>query len=112
MSIALEFDNGQDITWFWSKRLPAGEMFACPLPDWHERETHIVLQSGEDGLGEWHSHSRPVLADYQAAVGGEVPERIVGAWVIGVAVFGRQPAEAVFANARISDGERSQAVFD
>jgi quinohemoprotein ethanol dehydrogenase len=112
MSIALEFDNGQDITWFWSAHLPEGEIFACPLPDWHERETHIVLQSGKDRLGEWHSHSRPVLADYDAAVGGEPPKRIVGAWVIATAVFGRQPAEAYFANARISDGERSHAVFD
>jgi hypothetical protein len=71
-----------------------------------------VLQSGEDGIGRWHSHSRPILQDYEASVGGEKPERIVGAWVIGVAVFGRQPAEAYFANARISDKGVSESLFD
>jgi mono/diheme cytochrome c family protein len=111
MSIALEFDNGHDITWFWSPHLPEGEMFACPLPDWNHRETHIVLQSGRSGLGEWHQHSRGVQADYAASVGGEIPKRIVGAWVIGVALFGRQPAEAYFANVRISDGESAVEVF-
>ena len=112
LSIALEFDNGHDITWFWSAHLPEGEMFPCPLPDWQHRETHIVLQSGEEGLGEWHSHSRHVLADYQASVGGEMPGRIVGVWVIANALFGRQPAEAYFANARVTDGERSEPLFE
>ena len=63
------------------------------------------------GLGEWHKHSRPVLEDYKASVGGELPERIVGAWVIGVALFGRQPAEAFIANAVVVDGEESTPVF-
>ena len=112
LSIALEFDNGHDITWFWSAHLPEGEMFPCPLPDWQHRETHIVLQSGEQGLGEWHSHSRSVQADYQASVGGEMPTRIVGVWVIANALFGRQPAEAFFANARVTDGERSEPLFE
>jgi PQQ-dependent dehydrogenase (methanol/ethanol family) len=112
ISIALEFDNGQDITWFWSAHLPEGEMFPCPLPDWQQRETHIVLQSGKQGLGEWHSHSRSVQADYQASVGGEMPTRIVGVWVIANTLFGRQPAEAFFANARITDGEKSVPLFE
>ena len=86
-------------------------MFPCPLPDWQHRETHIVLQSGEEGLGEWHSHSRSVQEDYQASVGGEMPTRIVGVWVSANALFGRQPAEAFFANARVTDGERSEPLF-
>lgn len=112
MSIAVEFDNGQDITWFWSKNMPEGESFPCPLPDWQHRETHIVLQSGEQGLGEWHSHSRPILEDYASSVGGEPPERIVGVWIIGASVFNRQLAEAYFANATIVDGENRTDVFD
>ena len=112
MSIALEFDNGQDITWFWSVSLPEGESFPCPLPDWQHRETHIVLQSGDEGLGEWHRHSRPVLADYEASVGGEPPRKIVAAWVIGASVFNRRPAEAYFADAAVVDGDRRVDVFD
>ncbi len=105
LSIALEFENGQDITWMWSKDLQPETSFECPLPEWQHRETHIVLQSGVEGLGEWYSHTRSVQKDYAAAVGGEIPSRIVGVWIIGNAVFGRQPAEAYFANAVVSDGE-------
>ena len=112
MSIALEFDNGQDITWFWSVSMTEGESFPCPLPDWQHRETHIVLQSGDDGLGEWHSHSRPIHADYESSVGGEPPKKIVGAWIIGASVMNRQPAEAYFANAAVVEGDQRVEVFD
>jgi hypothetical protein len=105
LSIALEFDNGQDITWMWSKDLAPGTIMKCPMPEWHHRETHMVLQSGTEGLGQWHSHTRSVEEDYIAAVGGELPTRIVGVWIIGVALFGGQPAEAYFANAVVSDGD-------
>ena len=71
-----------------------------------------MLQSGEEGLGEWHQHSRPVLADYDESVGGEPPARIVGVWVIGAAVFNRRPAEAYFANAAVIDGNVKVEVFD
>jgi hypothetical protein len=53
-----------------------------------------------------------VQADYQQSVGGEMPTRIVGVWVIASALLGRQPAEALFANARITDGERSVPLFE
>ena len=92
--------------------MPEGESFPCPLPDWQHRETHIVLQSGENGLGEWHQHSRPVLADYEDSVGGEPPKKIVGVWVIGATVFNRRPAEAYFTNAAVVEGESKVAVFD
>ena len=111
LSIALEFENGQDITWMWSKDIKPDTIFECPLPEWQHRETHIVLQSGAEGLGEWHSHTRSVQDDYAAAVGGEMPSRIVGVWIIGNAVFGLQPAEAYFANAVVSDGETSHKLM-
>lgn len=105
LSIAVEFDNGQDITWMWSKDIPIETSFTCPLPEWQHRETHIVLQNGMAGLGEWHSHTRSIQADYANAVGGKFPARIVGIWIIGVSVFGGQQAEAYFANAVITDGD-------
>jgi len=111
LSIALEFDNGQDLTWMWSKELPADSHFGCPLPWWDSRETHYVLQSGEEGLGEWFSHDRNVLDDYVAAVDGEPPSRIVGVWFIAVSVFGRQPGAASFANVAISNGDQRFKVF-
>jgi hypothetical protein len=110
-SIALEFDNGQDITWFWSRELAPGTKFRCPLEGWKERETHLVLQSGSEGLGDWVTHRRPVLQDYVDAVGGEPPRRIVAVWFIANSFFGRRPGEAYFANVRLLDGDSSVEVF-
>jgi hypothetical protein len=63
-----------------------------------------VLQSGDAGLGEWHSHERNVLADYQAAIDRPEPTRIVGLWFIGNSIFGRQPLSASFSDIRIESG--------
>lgn len=112
LSIALEFDNGQDLTWFWSAHLEEGTEFTCPLPWWDQRETHIAVQSGGAGLGEWHSHTRSVLQDYKSAIGGEMPGRIVGVWVINSGVFGDKPGEAIFANIKVRNGSKVTEVFD
>lgn len=110
-SVALEFDNGQDLTWFWSRELAPGTKFRCPLPSWTKRETHIVLQSGEKGLGDWVTHRRPVLDDYRDAVGGEAPARIVAIWFIANSYFGKRPGEAWFANVRLLDQGRVIEIF-
>ena len=83
MSIAIEFDNGQDITWYWSHSLAPETFYRCPLAGWDKVETHIVVQSGQDGLGEWHQHKRNIYTDYSTSVGGEMPKKIVGVWFIG-----------------------------
>lgn len=111
MSIAIEFDNGQDITWLWSNHLDLGSSFTCPLPWWDQRETHIVLQAGQTGLGEWHRHNRPIAEDYASAVGGEMPKRITGIWFINSGVFGSPKGEARFANAKIVDGKIITPIF-
>ena len=105
LSVALEFDNGQDLTWMRSVSLPVESHFRCPLPWWDTRETHFVVASGEEGLGEWTNHRRNVLADYTAAVPGAAPTRIVGVWFIGVSIAGGKPAAATFADVAIVDGE-------
>ncbi|MGH7857204.1 MAG: DUF3047 domain-containing protein, partial [Candidatus Binatia bacterium] len=51
VSIAAEFDDGRDLTWYWSAALPVGTTYACPLPTWAARETHMVIRSGRHGLG-------------------------------------------------------------
>ena len=103
LSIALEFDNGQDLTWMWSKFLARGTSFTCPLPWWSERETHYVLDSGSNGLGTWQSHSRNVLHDYAEAVAGDPPKKIVGIWLIANNLFAKQDASASFRNITLSD---------
>jgi hypothetical protein len=107
LSIAIEFDNGQDLTWFWSGHLEAGTSFTCPLPWWDQRETHMVLQRGPEGLGAWHEHSRTIAEDYRNAVGGPLRGRIVGVWFINAGLFGGPGGEALFANVAVHDmGER------
>ena len=103
LSIALEFDNGQDLTWMWSKFLAKGTSFTCPLPWWSERETHYVLDSGSDGLGKWKSHSRNILDDYAEAVAGDPPKKIVGIWLIANNLFAKQDASASFRNITLMD---------
>jgi hypothetical protein len=111
LSVALEFDNGQDLTWFWSRELPVGTHFECPLPGWGGKEYHWILQSGDEGLGEWFSYQRPVLADFRTAIGGEEPKRIVGIWFIANSLFGRQSAAASFADAVVINGEERTTIF-
>ncbi len=112
LSIALEFDNGQDITWMWSPHLQEGMSFRCPLPWWDQRETHIVLQSGQDGLGAWHKHSRPVAEDYRRSVNVEVPKRITGVWFINSGIFSKTKGDARFANVVINSNGQATEIFD
>ena len=112
MSIAIEFDNGQDITWYWSHSLAPETFYRCPLAGWDKVETHIVVQSGQDGLGEWHQHKRNIYTDYSTSVGGEMPKKIVGVWFIGNSIFGRRGADAEFANISLQDGNTQINIFE
>jgi hypothetical protein len=78
---------------------------------WDEHETHIVLQSGTEDLGEWYSHKRNILEDYVAHIGGEVPERIVGVWFIATSLSGT-PADAKFSNVSLTGTGPEVRVFD
>jgi hypothetical protein len=87
LSIAVEFDNGQDITYYWSAELPVNTAYRCPIPGWHERETHVVIRTGSEGLGQWFSEKRDVYQDYQNHIGGELPTRIIRVWLIALSLF-------------------------
>jgi hypothetical protein len=110
-SIAVEFDNGQDITWMRSPHLEAGTMFRCPLQWWDRRETHLVLQGGREDVGVWQSHTRRILDDYERAVGGKPPTRIVGVWFISVGVFGGTTPDTKYANVVLRSGGQTVDVF-
>lgn len=106
LGVALEFDNGQDLTWQWSAELPVGHSYRCPFPAWRDRETHLVVRSGPAGLGRWVDEDRPVRADYAAAV-GTPPERIVRVWLIAVSHVQRGRGRGAFAGIEIGDAERA-----
>lgn len=110
LSLAVEFENGQDLTYYWSADLPVGTHFRCPLPNWDQRETHWVLRSGKEGLGEWQAEDRPLFADYREAV-GEPPARIVAVWLIAVSVFQKGEGIAEFAQVELVSSGGTVAVL-
>jgi hypothetical protein len=86
LSIAVEWDSGKDITYFWSSSLPVGNVFTCPIPQWAPRETHVVVRSGTEGLGQWCEESRDLYRDYVEILKAK-PGRIVAVWLIAVSLF-------------------------
>lgn len=89
LSIAVEFDNGLDLTYLWSVSLPVDTIFQCPLPWWDQRETHWVIRSGRERLGQWQHEQRPLWDDYRRAIGETPPARIVAVWLIANSAFQR-----------------------
>jgi hypothetical protein len=103
LSIAVLFENGQDLTYTWSAALAPETSYRCPLPSWNQRETHLVVRCGEPGLGEWHRERRRVRADYAAAV-GPPPSRITAVWLIAVSIFQKRDGAADFADITLTTG--------
>jgi hypothetical protein len=110
LSIAVEFENGQDLTYFWSSELPIDTVFKCPLPWWDKRETHWVVRSGRDGLGQWQSEHRSLRSDYAQAIGGTMPSKVVRIWLIANSVFQRQHGEAKFADIILTASGAAQRI--
>jgi hypothetical protein len=96
LSIAVEFENGRDLTYMWSAGLPHDHIFPCPLGWWCDRETHWVVRTSETGLGAWQSERRMLAEDYAKAIGGDLPERAVNVWLIANSVFQRRGGQARF----------------
>ncbi|MGK2740166.1 DUF3047 domain-containing protein [Tepidicaulis sp. LMO-SS28] len=110
LSIAVEFDNGQDLTYMWSAKLKPGTIFRCPLPWWDQRETHWVVRGPED-LGRWLDEARPLKADYETAIGGPLPKKIVAVWLIAVSCFQRGEGVCAYDRIDLVDGrERVRVV--
>ncbi|HTV34698.1 MAG TPA: DUF3047 domain-containing protein [Methylocella sp.] len=103
-SIAVEFENGRDLTYMWSAALPEGKVFACPLPWWNKRETHQVVRSDTAKLGIWLDEEQAILSDYERAIAGEPPKRIIAVWLIAVSVFQRRKGTCSFARIRFKTG--------
>ncbi|OHC44595.1 MAG: hypothetical protein A2092_16695 [Rhodobacteraceae bacterium GWE1_64_9] len=106
LSIGVQFDDGQDLTYLWSAALPEGHVFRCPLPTWNAVETHLVQRSGPAGLGDWHGESRDITADYRAHIGGAA-QRVVAIWLLGVSVFQRGEGSCRYRNLSLTtpDGD-------
>ncbi len=118
VSIAVEFDNGQDLTFFWSSQLPVDSGFRCPIPTWTARETHVVARSGTSDLGRWCEEERPLYSYYERFVGtiGKIdaerdprvvspPTRIVRVWLIANTMFHQKEGICEFGAIELQTGE-------
>lgn len=110
VSIAAEFDDGRDLTWFWSSSLEPGHHFPCPVKAWRARETHFVVRTGSTGLGIWQHEERSVWDDVAAAI-GQPPRRIVRVWLIGVASFQHGALRAAFRDIQLIDGTECHCIL-
>lgn len=110
ISIAVEFENGRDITYYWSNDLPIGKAYWCPLPTWKDREFHVVVRSGEGDLKKWLSEKRNLYTDYEQYMGAP-PERIVRVWFIANSLFQRIPGTADFRNIQLANKSDSLRVL-
>jgi len=106
LSIAVKFDNGQDLTYIWSAEMPEGKGFRCPLPTWDVRETHVVVRSGGKDLGRWLSEERHILADYTKYIGGEPPKRVTEVWLIANTIFQQGEGKARIGNISLGAKKR------
>ena len=88
LSIAVEFDDGKDITYMWSAELDEGKVFQCPLPRWAEIETHVVQRSGNKLMGKKIKESRNLHDDYYQYIDGSASS-ITRVWLIANTVFMR-----------------------
>ena len=100
LSLAVEFDNGRDITYYWSSTLPVGSGYDCPLPNWKGIEYHVVVRSGPVGLGKWLDERRNLHADYKQYM-GEPPARITRVWLIANSIFQRGTGTCDYAQIRL-----------
>jgi hypothetical protein len=104
LSIAVEFDDGRDLTYLWSAALPVGTIFQCPLPWWDRRETHWVVRRGGRELGRFVDERRDLLADCERALGGDPPREVVAVWLIAVSVFQRGEGRCRYRGIALEDG--------
>ena len=110
LSIAVEFDDGQDLTYYWSAALPEGTVYRCPLPNWNARETHVVVRSGPQGFGRWQDEERDLHADYSRILGGPARE-VVRVWLIAISLLQRGHGRCEYASIRLETNEGTLEVL-
>lgn len=110
LSIAVEFDDGQDLTYYWSATLPEGTVYRCPLPNWRDKETHVVVRSGPQGLGHWLDEERDLYADYARILGGPARE-VVRVWLIANSLLQRGHGRCEYASIRLVSNKRTLEVL-
>lgn len=111
LSIAVEFENGIDVTYHWSAELAPETGYWCPLPSWKDREFHVAIRSGTADLGRWIGEERNLHEDYARFVGEPVPRRIRRVWLIANSMFQRGDGRCAYRKIRLREPEREHLVL-
>ncbi len=111
LSVAVEFDDGRDLSYHWSVALPCETSYRCPLPHWRKREWHLVVRSGSAGLGEWHSEERAIARDRAGAIGGATPREVVRVWLIVTCLAGGGKARGSYGEIELTDDDTTICVL-
>lgn len=111
LSVAVEFDDGRDLTWYWSCALPVGYAHPCPFDHWRRRETHVVVRSGTANLGRWVNEERQVLADHRGAIGGPSPQKLVAVWLISCSFLQAREGRGEFGHIDLAEGDTKLTVL-
>ncbi len=74
--------RSQIIGYVWDSSAPKGTLVDSPSANPPPTKI-VVLQSGEEGLGQWISERRNVYEDYKRFFGGQVPPRVkrISLWI-------------------------------
>jgi len=110
LSVAVEFDDGRDLTWMWSCDLAVGTVFTCPLTYWRHRETHLVVRSGAADLGRDVIERRRIAEDCDLALCSPRPTRIVAVWLIANSAIQNSIASCRFIELTLSSVSEAQRV--
>jgi len=106
LSIGVKFEDGQDLTYFWSAALPTGKVFRCPLSGWSAIESHMVVDSGAQRLGSWQEVERDIPSDYATHIGGPA-EAITHIWLLAIAPFQRRRGACRYADIGIRTADNA-----
>ncbi len=60
----------RSINYIWANKLPQGEHVPNP---YFRNAVMVAVQSGEEGIGRWHTERRNVLEDYRLIFGADPP---------------------------------------
>jgi len=93
-AVSVIFDNGKNLSYIWSAKLPKEYSFQCPLDDWKDKETHVVVESGTARLNQVLSYKRNIMADYARFIGGKMPAKVSKVWIVVLATGGENGVKA------------------
>ncbi len=96
LGIAIELDDGRDLSYLWSAALPFETAFRCPFKTRQAREALVVVRSGPSQLGRWLTEERNVYADCIKTMPGPLPGRIVRVWLVAASLLQRKQGRAHF----------------